>query len=147
VSRMKNQPVSTAQLSTESPAGPSNSVNHQPNHRGHPRYLCEGHAEVFLPHGALLFQGKILNLSLSGCFIETPALNLERGTHVEVYFVARQLQFRVAGHIAVLYRNRGAGIAFQDMGPRRARHVADLVHELKELAEGKEVPDSNQRFG
>lgn len=113
------------------------------NRRRCPRYPCEGRAEVFVPHGALLFQGKILDLSLSGCFIETPALNLERGTHVEVYFVARQMQFRVAGHIAVLHRKRGAGIAFRNLAPRRAQQVADLVRELKELAEIKGIPQSN----
>jgi hypothetical protein len=112
----------------------------QANRRRHPRYACEGHAEVLVPHGALLFRGKILDLSLSGCLVETPALNLERGTRVEVFFVARRMQFRVAGRIAVLYRRRGAGIAFQDLGPRRARHVADLIRELKESSEPKDLP-------
>jgi PilZ domain len=106
----------------------------QANRRRHPRYPCEGRAEVFVPHGALLFQGRILDLSLSGCFIETLTLNLERGTHVEVFFVAGQMQFRIAGHIAVLHRKRGAGIAFQSLSPRRARQVADLVHELQEAS-------------
>lgn len=117
------------------------------NRRHHPRYTCEGHAEVFIPHGALLFQGRILDLSLSGCFIESPALNLERGTHVEVYFVACQMQFRVVGHIAVLYRRRGAGIAFQNLGARRARQVADLVHELKETAllEEEREPETERK--
>lgn len=115
----------------------------QANRRRHPRYTCEGHAEVFVPHGALLFQGKILDLSISGCFIETPTLNLERGTHVEVYFVARQMQFRVAGHIAVLYRKRGAGISFQNLSQRIVRQVTDLLRELKEGAEPKEIPACN----
>ena len=106
----------------------------QANRRRHPRYTCEGHAEVYLPHGGLLLRGKILDLSLSGCFIETSAINLERGTHVEIYFTTRQLQFRVAGNIAVLHRKRGAGIAFQNLSPRNARQIAELVHELKELA-------------
>lgn len=60
---------------------------------------------------------------------------LERGTSVEVSFSTRQLPFRVAGHIAVLHRNRGAGIAFREMIPRRARQIADLVSELKLVAD------------
>jgi len=56
--------------------------------RRHPRYLCDGHAEVLLPQGGLLFRGRILDLSVSGCFIETTMPNLERGTLVEVFFVA-----------------------------------------------------------
>jgi len=70
--------------------------------RRHPPYACEGYAEVFLPHGGLLFRGRILDLSMSGCYIETALLNLERGTQVEVYFVTNQLQFRVLGNVAVV---------------------------------------------
>jgi hypothetical protein len=136
---MEDPSAPVAQLSTQ-PSGQALPQASPQNRRRHPRYPCEGHAEVCVPHGALLFQGKILDLSLSGCFIETTAINLERGTHVEVYFVTRQMQFRVAGHIAVLYRKRGAGIAFQELGPRRARQVAELVRELEELADREVKP-------
>ena len=101
------------------------------NRRQYPRYRCEGEAEVFVPHGALLFRGKILDLSFSGCFIEAPALDLERGTPVEVSFVLRRIQFRVAGRIAIMHRRRGAGIAFDALGARRARQIAELIAELK----------------
>ena len=113
------------------------------NRRQYPRYSCEGNAEVFVPHGALLFQGKILDLSFSGCFIEAPALDLERGTPVEVSFSLHQLQFRVAGRIAIMHRRRGAGIAFQELSPRRARQISDLIAELKEAAsERTGLPES-----
>jgi hypothetical protein len=104
------------------------------NRRQHPRYRCEGEAEVFVPHGALLFRGKILDLSLSGCFIEAPALDLERGTPVEVSFTVRQMQFRVAGRIAIMHPKRGAGIIFEALSTRRARQISDLIAELKEAA-------------
>jgi len=104
------------------------------NRRQCPRYRCEGDAEVFVPHGALLFRGKILDLSFSGCFIEVPALDLERGTPVEVSFSVRQMQFRVAGRIAIMHRRRGAGIAFGALTSRRARQISDLITELKEAA-------------
>lgn len=100
--------------------------------RRHPRFACEGHAEVSLPHGGLLFRGRILNLSMNGCYIETALLNLERGTQVEVYFVTNQLQFRVLGNIAALRRKRGVGIAFLNVSPRRALQIATLVEELAE---------------
>lgn len=126
---MGNPPASLPQMSVQ-----SSSAETPMDRRRHPRYPCEGYAEVFVPQGALLFQGKILDLSISGCFIETSAINLERGTPVEVYFVTRQLQFRIAGHIAVLRRKRGAGIAFQALGARRTRMVAELIRELEESA-------------
>ena len=113
------------------------------NRRRYPRYASESRAEVCVPQGGLLFRGKILDLSLSGCFIETPAINLERGTQVEIYFVARQMQFRVGGHIAVLHRKRGAGIAFQELDPRRSRQITELLGELKQLPEPQEpAPDA-----
>lgn len=112
------------------------------NRRRHPRYPCEGRAEVFVPHGALLFEGRILNLSLSGCFVETPRLNLERGTRVEVFFATRQVQIRIAGHIAILHRGRGAGIAFDGLSPRLTRQIADLVSELAEQGVRPEVRES-----
>lgn len=98
--------------------------------RQHPRYRCDGYAEVFLPQGALLFRGRILNLSQTGCYIETALLDLERGTQVEVYFVTNQLQLRVLGNIVALRRKRGAGIAFVNVSPRRALQIAMLVEEL-----------------
>jgi hypothetical protein len=100
--------------------------------RRHPRYPCDGYAEVFLPHGGLLFRARILDLSISGCYIETALVNLERGTQVEVYFVTNQLQFRVLGNVAVLRRKRGAGIAFANVSPRRVLQIATLVGELAE---------------
>jgi len=100
--------------------------------RLHPRYGCDGYAEVFLPQGGLLFRGRILNLSLTGCYIETALLDLERGTQVEVFFVTNQLQFRVQGNVAVLRPKRGAGIAFVNVSPRRAMQIATLVQELAE---------------
>lgn len=110
------------------------------NRRRHPRYSCEGRAEVCVPQGGLLFRGKILDLSFSGCFIETAALNLERGAPVEVYFVARRLQFRVAGRIAILYPKRGAGIAFDPLGPRCTREITELIAELKAASQPPHVP-------
>ena len=100
--------------------------------RRHQRYACEGHAEVSLPHGGLLFHGRILNVSMTGCYIETARLNLERGTQVEVYFVTNHLQFRVLGNIAALRRKRGVGISFLNVSPRRALQIAMLVEELAE---------------
>lgn len=135
---MENQTLAVA------PPLPHSTVNAMlSNRRRHPRFACEGHAEVFVPQGALIFRGKILDLSLSGCFIETPTLNLERGTRVEVYFVARQMQFRIGGHIAMLHRKRGAGIAFQELDPRRSRQISELLGELKQLPEPREpAPDA-----
>ena len=137
---METQSLSVAMPSASPAVQPAGVPELPTNRRHHPRYACEGRAEVCVPHGGLLFRGKILDLSLSGCFIQTAALNLERGTPVEIYFVARQLQFHIAGHIAVLYRRKGAGIAFGALGPRRTREVTELIAELKAAATPPQTP-------
>lgn len=66
---------------------------------------------------------------------------MERGTLVEIYFVARQLRFHVPGRIAVMHQKRGAGIAFQDLSPRRARQIEELLYELQAFPEPREIRD------
>jgi PilZ domain len=125
-------PIMTDQSQASSPPGGGSLEEQGREQRRHPRYVCEGQAEVFLPHGGLLVRGRILNLSVSGCYIETEQLNLERGTQVEVYFATNRLQFRVQGNVAALRRRRGVGIAFLHVSPRRAEQIAMLVAELSE---------------
>jgi hypothetical protein len=100
--------------------------------RKQPRYVCEGSALISLPHGGLLIAGSILNVSATGCYIEAPSINLERGTQVEVYFETRKLHFRVAGNITVLRPRIGVGIAFLKLSHRAGRQIAQLVKELAE---------------
>jgi hypothetical protein len=125
---LPDQPVSSFSVGDS-----ADSATPASERRKHPRYACEGHAEVFLPHGGLLFRGNILDLSVSGCLIEAAGITLERGTHVEVYFTTRQLQFRVPGNIAVLYRGKGVGIAFYHVSHRMAAQIREVVSELAEL--------------
>jgi hypothetical protein len=118
-------------------AGASSPVHAEPEdreRRRHPRYTCEGYAEVVLPSGGLRFRGKILNLSISGCFVETE-FRLERGTVVEVYFEMRRLCFRVAGTAAAPQKKRGVGIAFQHLTLRRMREIEEILAELHEIRE------------
>jgi hypothetical protein len=102
--------------------------------RSHPRLACEGGAKVCLPHGGLLLTGTILNVSLSGCYIEARSINLERGTQVEVSFETRQLHFRVAGNITVLHPRKGVGISFLKLSHRATRQITQLMQELADQA-------------
>lgn len=103
-----------------------------PERRSEPRFLCDGEAEISLPHGGLRVRGRILNVSAMGCFIEAPSIDLERGTLVEVYFETRKLQFRVAGNIIAPRVGSGVGILFLHPSARVARQIAELVEELEE---------------
>ena len=130
-----NHPASTELATTTSPVHtaelPASELPAEEKRR-HPRYSCEGNAEVLLPQGGMHFRGRILDLSVAGCFIETAMPRLERGTLVEVYFVTNQLQFRVQGNIAEVREKRGAGISFVNVSRRRAAEIAALIAELAE---------------
>lgn len=102
--------------------------------RRHPRYACDGYAEVHLPHAGLRFRGRIRNLSASGCYVETE-LNLERGTYVEVFFRLHQLRFRLPGNVVGVDRRAGVRLAFLNVSGRRAAHIAELMRELAEQSE------------
>ena len=99
--------------------------------RKEPRFACEGSALISLPNGGLLITGSILNVSLAGCYIDAPSINLERGTQVEVYFETQKLHFRVAGNIRVLRPRVGVGIAFLKLSQRATRQITQLVKELE----------------
>ena len=100
--------------------------------RKHARYVCDGQAVVSLPHGGLRVSGRVRDLSVSGCFVESASINLERGTQVEVYFETERLHFRVAGNVTVLRKGNGVGVAFLNPSPRLARQIRELVKELAE---------------
>jgi hypothetical protein len=127
--RIEASPAPAVMQSPELPADPEVPAEEK---RRYPRYSCDGSAEVYLPHGGLLFSGRISNLSIAGCYIETAMLNLERGTLVEVYFVTNQLHFRIQGNIAEVRQKRGAGISFINVSPRRAMKISALIGELAE---------------
>ncbi|WP_446742310.1 PilZ domain-containing protein [Silvibacterium acidisoli] len=101
----------------------------EPDRRRHSRFRVEGQAEVFLPEGGLLLSGKILNLSRTGCYIETSLPGLKIGTYVEVFFVVNRFPLRVPATIAA-NRRLGAGIAFCNVNARQQERIVELIKEL-----------------
>lgn len=96
--------------------------------RGAQRYGCAGDAEIVVPGRGLRYAGKIGNLSLGGCFIETRC-GLERGTAVEVWMNAQGQPLRVAANL-VVRRTTGVGLRFLGMTDRKAQQVRALIAEL-----------------
>lgn len=114
----------TSHNSENLPQGMTNAERRQ-----HPRYSCEGTAEVFVIGKGLRFKGRIADLSQAGCYIETPH-QLERGTHLELTFEVNKMRFRLSGGIRVVHLRSGIGIAFDNMNERRKHFVQDLIDEL-----------------
>lgn len=101
------------------------------------RYDCAGHAEIFVPTCGLRFRGRIANLSTSGCLIEA-SCRLERGTGVELLFVAEGIPLRVPANLMEL-RPGGIGFRFGPLSARRLEQIGGLIAELA-LEAKKENP-------
>jgi hypothetical protein len=104
---------------------------HAAERRRHERYAVQGDAEVLLADGSQIFRGRILDISLSGCFIETQArLRMLVGTPVEMVFRANDVMLRAAATVRAIRRGAGAGFLFDDMSPRMQDELEMLIEAL-----------------
>ena len=102
--------------------------------RQHPRYAVDAWAEVMVKDGTMLFRGRVLDVSVGGCYIETEAkLKLAPGTPVEMVFRVNDSVFRCEA-TSWTVRTRGAGFLFERIDARMRRELEGLVFELGEGA-------------
>jgi hypothetical protein len=99
--------------------------------RQHPRFAVDGWAEVVVADGTLLFRGRVLDLSVAGCHIETEArLRLEPGTPVEMGFRVNEIVFRSLATSRAVRPGEGAGFLFLDVNAKMQSNLAMLIAEL-----------------
>jgi len=100
--------------------------------RQHTRYAVDAWAEVMVKDGTMLFRGRVLDVSLGGCYIETEArLKLAPGTPVEMVFRVNDGVFRCEA-TSRMVRTRGAGFLFEGMDARMRRELETLMQKLSE---------------
>ena len=99
--------------------------------RQFPRFACEGRAQICLPFGGLLLNGRILDISESGCMVQASRITLERGTEIEVSFETKLYKFKVDGHIARLIPGKGVGVLFHNPSSRVIFQIRELISELQ----------------
>jgi hypothetical protein len=98
--------------------------------RQHPRYAVDAWAEVMVKDGTMLFRGRVLDVSVGGCYIETEAkLKLAPGTPVEMVFRVNDSVFRCDA-ISRMVRARGAGFLFANQDARMQRGLERLIQDL-----------------
>src|SRR5580692_11814020 len=91
--------------------------------RQHTRYALDAWAEVMVKDGTMLFRGRVLDVSVGGCYIETEAkLKLAPGTPVEMVFRVNDSVFRCDA-ISRMVRARGAGFLFANQEARMQREL------------------------
>jgi c-di-GMP-binding flagellar brake protein YcgR len=78
--------------------------------------------------------GKILDLSLGGCRIQT-AERFAVGiyTRVETEFRLQGLPLRLAGVIQAIHDRNLVGVRFLDVSPRKREQIAELIDEIVEM--------------
>src|ERR1700753_2845801 len=80
--------------------------------RVHTRYAVDAWAEVMVKDGTMLFRGRVLDVTVGGCYIETEAkLKLAPGTPVEMVFRMNDDVFRCDA-MSRMVRTKGAGFLF-----------------------------------
>jgi hypothetical protein len=98
--------------------------------REHTRYAMDAWAEVMVKDGTMLFRGRVLDVSVGGCYIETEAkLKLAPGTPVEMVFRVNDRVFRCDAGSRML-RTKGAGFLFSHLDAKSRMELEGLIREL-----------------
>src|ERR1700693_1438401 len=98
-----------------------------------PRFSCGGVAKIsLLPSNGLFLSGKILDLSLGGCCVDTP-VPIECGARAEIVVHVNSSSFRAVGEVRGIHGNSEAGIQFIYLSRGGKDLLADLIAELARL--------------
>jgi hypothetical protein len=100
--------------------------------RKHPRYAVDAWAEVLVKDATMLFRGRVLDISLAGCFVATEArLRLAQGTAVDMVFRVGDSVMRCEATIRMT-RPAGAGFLFGTMDERTRMTLDSLIRRLED---------------
>jgi hypothetical protein len=104
-------------------------------HRRDDRYPVEGHAEVIVfgePRGTSLLRGRILDISVSGCFIQTIArVRLQPETKVEIFFAVKGKVIRAIGASRFSKSKVGIGFRFLAMSVEMQDKLDELINDAR----------------
>jgi PilZ domain len=103
------------------------------NRRRSARFSCSGDAKItLLPSDGLFLPGKILDLSLHGCRVDTN-LRFDCGVRAEIVLRVNDAAFRAIGEVKELREGAGAGIEFVQLSSSGKDTLMDLIKELAKL--------------
>jgi hypothetical protein len=99
------------------------------------RFICGGDAKIsLLPSDGIFLAGKILDLSLHGCRIDTTlAINIDNGVRTEIVVRVNDASFRAVGEVRAVRGASGVGIEFVRLSASGKDTLSDLIKELAKL--------------
>jgi hypothetical protein len=125
------QPVAPrgAETRAES-AAPTNKANAlRPEKRGTPRYKCTGSARIQEMNGTVLTWAKFADISVHGCYIETPA-PYSVGAYIGLKLEVNGFRVEAIGEVRVAYPGVGMGILFTRISEADRGRLRDLVQSV-----------------
>ncbi|MBZ5612614.1 MAG: PilZ domain-containing protein [Acidobacteriia bacterium] len=101
--------------------------------RDSPRFSCGGHATISrLPSDGIILPGKIRDLSLGGCCVETTS-PIAPGVRAELVLRVNAASFRAVGEVRAIRGHSGACLEFVLLSAGGKGVLADLITELARL--------------
>jgi PilZ domain-containing protein len=120
-----------------------------------PRFACCGQAQItYLPSDGVLLRGRLRNLGLGGCYIETGS-PFVIGARTEVLLQANALCFRAMAQVRAVREKTGIGLEFIRLSTGGYRSLAEALVELEQqqallrpsvLHDARLLADLNSRF-
>jgi hypothetical protein len=101
--------------------------------RRSPRFSCSGEAKIIcLPSDGLFLPGRMRDLSLGGCSVETAAA-LDCGVRTEIVVRINSASFRAVSQVRAIRGRAVAGMEFVQLSARGKDILAEVVEELARL--------------
>jgi hypothetical protein len=101
--------------------------------RGSTRFSCGGQVTIScLPSDGIVLPGKIRDLSLGGCCVDT-TLRIARGARTELVVRVNAASFRAVGEVRAIRGHSGACLEFVLLSAGGKGVLADMVTELARL--------------
>ncbi len=107
-----------------------NPIRPKSDRRQSPRVRCGGLAKIIsLPSEGVSVSGKVLNLSLGGCGIETVS-TLPKGTRAEIILRVNAASIRVLAEVRAARGPQGLGVKFLQVSGWGEYLLGELIHDL-----------------
>jgi PilZ domain-containing protein len=101
--------------------------------RRSPRFSCGGEAKIVcLPSDGISFAGRVRDLSLGGCWIETVS-PISCGVRAEILLRTNTSAFRAVGQVKAVRERRGICLQFERLSAGGQKMLTQLVAELARL--------------